>query len=146
MTLKQINAAIKTHTSDLKECIKTRDEWVREGVHPNIIADQERWIAYHQKRIDALTAQIYDAQIAEEEKMLKKIAKEQVKAMASTIQFIQKGNDIFGITPNGKRWYADHNWWGLTERTLHCYTLRIDGKVIFTSGTLDTVLQTVAQN
>ena len=42
---------------------------------------------------------------------------------------------------------TDHNWYGNTDRTLHCYTLRIEGLgVLFTSGTLERVLTTVAQH
>ena len=38
-----------------------------------------------------------------------------------------------GITPQGKRFWIDRNN-GFTERSLHCFTLYLDGSVIFTSG------------
>ena len=38
-----------------------------------------------------------------------------------------------GITPNGKRFFIDRNN-GETFRSLHCFTLTIDGETIFTSG------------
>lgn len=38
-----------------------------------------------------------------------------------------------GYTPNGKWFGIDRNH-GWTERSLHCYTLYIDGETIFTSG------------
>ena len=38
-----------------------------------------------------------------------------------------------GITPNGKRFFIDRNS-GATYRSLHCFTLTIDGETIFTSG------------
>ena len=38
-----------------------------------------------------------------------------------------------GLTPNGKRfWITGNNGW--TNRSLHCFTLTIEGKTIFTSG------------
>lgn len=39
----------------------------------------------------------------------------------------------FGTTPNGKRFYIERNH-GATFRSLHCFTLTIDGETIFTSG------------
>ena len=38
-----------------------------------------------------------------------------------------------GFTPSGKRFTIYGNS-GVTIRSRHCYTLYIDGKVIFTSG------------
>lgn len=40
----------------------------------------------------------------------------------------------FGYTPNGKRFSIYRNSYGYTKRSLHCFTLYIDGKCIFTSG------------
>lgn len=39
----------------------------------------------------------------------------------------------YGLTPNGKKFviYGNDGW---TDRSLHCFTLRIDGRTIFTSG------------
>jgi hypothetical protein len=39
-----------------------------------------------------------------------------------------------GLTPTGKRFVIYGNNYGFTNRSLHCFTLRIDGKTIFTSG------------
>lgn len=39
-----------------------------------------------------------------------------------------------GLTPTGKRFVIYGNTYGFTNRSLHCFTLRIDGKTIFTSG------------
>ena len=39
-----------------------------------------------------------------------------------------------GLTPTGKRFVTYGNNYGFTNRSLHCFTLRIDGKTIFTSG------------
>lgn len=47
------------------------------------------------------------------------------------------GNWISGTTANKKHFFMDANS-GYTERSLHCYTLRIDGETIFTSGDFST--------
>lgn len=39
----------------------------------------------------------------------------------------------YGTTPNGKRFVIDRNH-GWTQRSLHCYTLYMDGQTWFTSG------------
>lgn len=39
----------------------------------------------------------------------------------------------YGTTPSGKRFTIVRNW-GFTKRSLHCYTLTVDGKTVFTSG------------
>jgi hypothetical protein len=40
----------------------------------------------------------------------------------------------FGTTPSGKSFVISRNSYGYTRRSLHCYTLKIDGQTIFTSG------------
>ena len=148
MTVKQIEKEIKTHNKELDSYRKHRAELVKENAPQHLIAYQDKWIAYHAKRLKEYTEMLPEAARIEEEKMLKKIAKQQLKDKASTIGYIQyKNGDIKGITPEGKNWYGDHNWYGHTDRTLHCYTLRIQGLgVLFTSGTLERVLMTVAQH
>lgn len=47
------------------------------------------------------------------------------------------GNWISGTTANKKHFMMYANS-GYTERSLHCYTLRIDGETIFTSGDFST--------
>ena len=39
----------------------------------------------------------------------------------------------YGLTPNGKKFVIYGNN-GFSDRSLHCFTLRIDGRTIFTSG------------
>lgn len=47
--------------------------------------------------------------------------------------FMPTYSQVYGLTPKGKRFalYLNSGW---TERSFHCYTLRIDGKTVFTSG------------
>ena len=148
MTVKQIEKEIRSHNKEIDRYRKVRAEFVKENAPQQLIDQQDKWIAYHDKMLNKYIEMLPEAKRVEEEKMLKKIAKQQLKDKASTIGYIELGNgDIKGITPEGKNWYGDHNWYGNTDRTLHCYTLRIDGLgVLFTSGTLERVLTTVAQH
>lgn len=43
-------------------------------------------------------------------------------------------NYFWGKTPKGETFHIHRNSFGYTDRSLHCYTLRIAGKTIFTSG------------
>lgn len=140
MTLKQLDSEIKRISNDLKDA-KRNDKEMMELRGFSVYGKE---IEYYTSRLLKLQTMRPQIESEEEEKILKRIAKQQLKEKASTIGYIQKGNDIYGVTPNGARWFAEHNWWGDTDRTKHCYTLRIGGKCLFTSGTLDTVLATVA--
>lgn len=147
MTVKQINSELKTNRRELADATKYKDELIKECAPDHIIAYQDKWIDYYKKKIEKYEAMLPEAERIEEEKMLKKIAKQQLKDKASTIGYIKKGNNLYGVTPEGKNWFADHNWFGYTDRTLHCYSLSISGiGLIFTSGTLEKVLETVAQH
>lgn len=132
MTTKQIRSSLERMHSDLVCAIKDEDS---------------EMVTYCKRQIEKLEAMLPEAERLEEEKQLRAIAKQQVRDKAATIRYIQKGNNLYGVTPGGKSWYADHNWYGHTERTLHCYTLHISGVgLVFTSGTLETVLETVAKH
>ncbi|MDD3337106.1 MAG: hypothetical protein PHI98_16610 [Eubacteriales bacterium] len=142
MTLKQLTAEIKRMANYLEEAKKND----KEMLELRGFSTYGKEVDYYTKRLHTLRGALPEAERVEEEKVLAKISKQQLKDKASTIQYIQKGNDLYGITPSGKKWIAVHNWYGSTERTLHCYALHIDGETIFTSGTIDTVLVNVAQN
>lgn len=51
-------------------------------------------------------------------------------------------NFVNGTTPNGKHFYIEINN-GFTERSFYCYTLKINGETIFTSGTFTTAYSTI---
>lgn len=148
MTVKQIEKEIGVHNREADRYRRHRAELVKENAPQHLIDYQDKWIAYHEKQSKKYREMLPEVARIEEEKMLKKIAKQQLKDKASTIGYIQyKNGDIKGITPEGKNWYGEHNWYGHTDRTLHCYTLRIEGLgILFTSGTLERVLMTVAQH
>lgn len=61
------------------------------------------------------------------EEMQKEWAKDGVK-----LEGINYG--FYGHTPTGKFFSIYRNSYGYTERSLHCFTLKIDGETIFTSG------------
>lgn len=146
MTFKQLCKEIERTKKELYNETKKRDEYIKENAPEHVIEYQNKWIAHYEKLLAKYSEMYYPAKKAEEEKMLKKIAKEQIKEKASTIGYIQEGSRIFGITPEGKKWYAEANHYGWTDRTKHCFTLFINGEMVFTSGTLETVVETVAQN
>lgn len=73
------------------------------------------------------------------DKLFEKLAKIWVKNgdKALSMNYMDYGSFLKGVTPNGKRWQFDWNSWGWTERTHHCGTLWIEGQgCIFTSGTV----------
>lgn len=91
-------------------------------------------------RIDALEAKWWTAMSAEDarteyEKWLKEFKAECLRD-GITIKDAS-ANWISGTSASGKRFamYANN---GMTERSLHCYTLRIEGETIFTSGDFST--------
>lgn len=143
MTVKQLTADIKRVEKELARVTKNHEEMLAlRG-----FSVWEKDIEHEAKLLAKYKSMLPEVKAEEEAKMLKKIAKQQIANKVASIGYIDEGNGrIKGITPNGKNWFADLNWFGYTERTLHCFTLRIAGEIKFTSGTLDTVLQTVAQN
>ncbi|MCQ2270997.1 MAG: hypothetical protein MJZ52_07215 [Bacteroidales bacterium] len=54
-------------------------------------------------------------------------------------------NFVNGTTPNGKRFvvYINNGW---TDRSRYCYTLRINGTTLFTSGTFQTAYAMVVKS
>lgn len=52
---------------------------------------------------------------------------------------------VNGTTPSGKRFVCDINN-GWTERSRYCYSLRIGGNTIFTSGTFTTAYSTIVKS
>ena len=62
-----------------------------------------------------------------------------------TISFTQQGVVKSGTTPNGKTFTWVPNI-GLEERSRYCGTLSIDGKVVFTSGSVQKALEYILDN
>ena len=87
----------------------------------------KKYEAYEQEQ--ELNKQIADAKSMEEKWQLEFEAEQKEWAKDG----ITLERRYSGITPQGKRFYIDSNC-GWTMRSRHCFTLYIDGNVIFTSG------------
>jgi len=77
------------------------------------------------------------------EKLEKIAEKSGIEALKMTL--IQEGSRLRGYTPKGKaiEWTGNN---GLEERSRYCGTLRIDGKTIFTSGTIAKSFEYIINN
>lgn len=108
------------------------------------IEDCKRWIAYYNKMICKTEAKIGEmskeaAAIATEEE-----EKEMVQAMADDM--MKRGVAHEGYTTKGLRYWLDWNN-GWTERSAHCFTMRIEGHgLVFTSGDIKTVAAYILHN
>lgn len=145
-TMKQLETEIKRATKDLQEWQKRMAEDIAEGSPAHVVAYAEKWVKHYEKRLAELEAERPAAIAKEAEKAAKKAAKQEAQKLANGIVIEASYTTyIRGKTPTGKHFYAEANN-GITGRAGHCWSLRIAYEVIFTSGTLETVLETVAQN
>ena len=55
------------------------------------------------------------------------------------------GSGLSGFTPNGKK-FSFYGNSGVTERSWHCYTLNINGYIMFTSGTVMSCYKTLKRS
>lgn len=69
---------------------------------------------------------------------MKKEIKAKAKEMADEIKK-SGGLMKYGKTPSGKH-YVFYGNDGMTKRSRYCYTLRVDGETVFTSGEIETVI------
>ena len=103
------------------------------------VADIKERITYAEKRHQK-AEQMFEEYIAEVEKIEDLKMREELRKLefeAEQKEWAKDGITLegryYGATPNGKRFYVlGNNGW--TERSLHCFTLYIDGETIFTSG------------
>lgn len=146
MTLKQLEKEIKRATKDKAEWEKRKDEAIKEGSPAHLIAYEEKWISHYDALLMKYEEQLPAAIAKEAEKEAKRAAKQEAKKQADGIVIEESTNCyIYGKTPTGKKFWANANN-GLTTRARHCWCLKIDGETLFTSGTLTTVLETIAAN
>ena len=143
--LKKINSHRKEITRTEKEIARYKKDYLGQNEPEHIKAEGRRWIAYYRKHIEK-----HEAMIAEISKEAAKIATEEeqkamIKAMAKDMA--ERGFADNGYTTNGLKYLIIHNQYGFTERTDHCFSMRIEGKgLVFTSGTLETVAQYILRN
>lgn len=146
MTLKQLQAEIKRASKDKAEWEKRKADDIKEGCPAHIITYTEKWINHYENLLMKYEEQLPAAIAKEAEKEAKRAAKQEVKKRADGIVIeASYTTHFYGKTPAGKVFHAEANS-GLTTRARHCWRLKIDGETIFTSGTLTTVLETVAAN
>ena len=143
--LKKINSRRKEIARTEKEIARYQKEYLGENEREDIKAEGRRWIAYYRKHIEE-----NEAAIAEMSKEAAKLAteeeqKDMIKAMAEDMA--KRGFADSGYTTNGLKYLIIHNQYGFTDRTEHCFSMRIEGKgMVFTSGTLETVAQYILRN
>ena len=122
-----------------KSDIKIHSAWFDMVCAEDEVRELEKSIERAEKRFEKA-----EIKLDEYHKEVQKIAdlKEREKLMQAEFEKEQKqwAKDgitlearYFGTTPNGKRFYIERNH-GATIRSLHCFTLTIDGETIFTSG------------
>jgi chromosome segregation ATPase len=122
-----------------KSDIKINSAWFDMVCAEDEVKDLEKSIARAEKRLE--NAEI---KLDEYHKEVQKITdlKEREKLMQAEFEKEQKqwAKDgitlearYYGTTPNGKRFYIERNN-SETFRSMHCFTLTIDGETIFTSG------------
>ena len=143
--LKKINSHRKEIVRAEKEITRYQKEYLGDDEPEYIKAEGRRWIEYYRKHIEK-----HEATIAEISKEAAKLADEEeqkamIKAMAEDMA--KRGFADTGYTTNGLRYRIDHNKYGFTDRTAHCFTMWVEGKgMVFTSGTLETVAQYILKN
>ena len=133
-------------------------------IYENELKDVERSISAVNKNLGKYThmleeEQMYEAIDAESTKranyaecLYSKISEEEIKQMQEQVRqewakdgiIIEEFRDygLYGTTPSGKHFNTYINN-GVTERSWHCYTLFIDGAVMFTSGTIANCYKTI---
>lgn len=141
--MKRINTVRKEITRYEKE-IKHYADWMEEIKTADHRAYCNKWIEYYMNQIKK-----HEVKIAELSKQAAVLASEEehkamIKALADHMR--ENGFRDIGYTTNGKCYSIDHNKYGFTDRTDHCFTMRIDGETVFTSGTIETVAAYILNN
>lgn len=143
--LKKINSHRKEIIRTEKEIARYQKEYLGKDEPEHIKEEGRKWIAYYRKHIEK-----HEAMIAEISKEAAKLATEEeqkamIKAMAEDMT--KRGFADRGYTTKGLRYTIIHNQYGFTDRTAHCFSMRIEGKgMVFTSGTLETVAEYILKN
>lgn len=157
---------VTTFDRDLYDSLSDKDKesmW-NVAIYEGELKDIERSINSTTKNLNKYTdrfeaeqhcAQI-DAEINERanyaDRLADKLTEEEIKAMQEQVRrewakdgiIIEEFRDygLYGTTPSGKHFSTYINN-GMTERSWHCYTLFIDGAVMFTSGTMANCYKTI---
>ena len=92
----------------------------------------EKRLAKSEEQVEAYYEEIRKIEDLQQKELLWKLEFEQEQKEWKRDGITLEGR-YWGVTPNGKRFWIERNN-GWTERSLHCFTLTIDGNTIFTSG------------
>lgn len=96
------------------------------------IANAEKRMAKAQEELDNYIEEVKKLDdMMKKEELLKLEFEQEQKEWAK--DGIKLEGRYYGVTPKGKRFYTERNC-GFTERSWHCWMLRIGGETIFTSG------------
>ena len=96
-------------------------------------------LEYYTKKLDEVQerAEAYHREVAKIEDAKTRQARWQEEFEAEQKDWAKDGITLearyYGKTPKGLKFYIEQNN-GWTDRSLHCYTLTINGETIFTSG------------
>ena len=135
---------------------KQNSAWFDKGIAEDNVEDSKRRLANAEKRYTKISEAVrtenekneafkkaYERASEMERKMLAKKSEEEYQKWLEEFKaeclkdgvVIEDASNWFvrGITPSGKRFFFVINS-GYTERSWHCYSLRIEGNTIFTSG------------
>ena len=122
-----------------KKDIEKNGAWFDLQMVTDEIAEYQEKIERTEKRMEKAQDELnaYHEQVANLEDMMKKEELQKLEWEAEQKEWAKDGIKLegryYGWTPKGKRFVADPNN-GMTFRSHHCWTLRIDGETIFTSG------------
>lgn len=97
------------------------------------ITRAEKRLEKSEKEVNEYRARLNDLEgIKAKEEFMRKEFEDEKKEWAK--DGIELYDRYSGKTPSGKFFIIYANNYGFTDRSLHCFSLRIDGNVIFTSG------------
>lgn len=93
---------------------------------------EEKRMAKAEAELDKHLAEVAEIEdLQEKEKLMALEFEQEQKEWAKDGITLEKR--YLGTTPSGKRFFIEGNN-GFTKRSLHCFTLTVDGQTIFTSG------------
>lgn len=114
--------------------------WFDLGMKRDAVEDTEKSIARCEARLEK-KMEVFEKDEAEREELEKVTGKEELMKLTfeqEQKEWLKDGiileDRYSGFTPQGKHFIIYGNNFGMTKRSLHCYTLRIAGETIFTSG------------
>jgi len=122
-----------------KNDIRKNGAWIDLNMAENRISEIEYKIEKAEKRLEKAEQEVqtYYDQIAQEADLRRKEELYRLEFEQEQKEWLKDGITLerryAGTTPQGKRFCIMRNG-GWTERSFHCYTLYIDGNVVFTSG------------